>query len=396
MSRAWPAWEARSRAGRGLRLPDRERPRRFYLVAPSGVPNFGDEFIARSWLDWLARRHPHAEVWLDCIEPGRAAHLFADTHPRLRVTNTLWQLAHDGPLGDVHRDSERARGAVRDLGTPRIDLGLEALRGMDSIHLLGGGYINSLWPLNLAILAAMTEVKRAFGVPIVATGQGLMPQDPVTEHAVAEAFSEFDFVEVRDRASADRFDLELGLDDAFLAFRNDRPVFAEYDSPRVMVLVQGDFVNDLPESDIVRCVEEFVVAHASDGDVGLVEGMPPDDSRLWPALREIFPAAQVFPFMRLWQDGLPARQEQAWLTTRFHFHLLAAAAGARGSALTLSSDYYAIKHGLLEDAGTGWSSVSMAGGACKAAPATRRADFSQRARGEFAARKHRVAARIYG
>lgn len=60
-----------------------------YLVSAAGVPNLGDELIARAWLDWLARAHPRVEVWLDCVEPGRAAHLLDGVHPRVRFTNTL-------------------------------------------------------------------------------------------------------------------------------------------------------------------------------------------------------------------------------------------------------------------------------------------------------------------
>jgi polysaccharide pyruvyl transferase WcaK-like protein len=33
-----------------------------YLVAPSGNPNYGDEFILRAWLSYLARVRPEADV----------------------------------------------------------------------------------------------------------------------------------------------------------------------------------------------------------------------------------------------------------------------------------------------------------------------------------------------
>lgn len=75
-------------------VPSESRTGPLYLVAPSGVPNLGDEVISRAWLDWLAVHYPDEEVWLDCPEPGRAAHLFLDTHPKLRTTNTLRQVVH--------------------------------------------------------------------------------------------------------------------------------------------------------------------------------------------------------------------------------------------------------------------------------------------------------------
>ena len=48
-----------------------------YLVAPTGFPNFGDEYIAAAWLRTLARRRPGARVVLDCPNPGSAVNLNA-------------------------------------------------------------------------------------------------------------------------------------------------------------------------------------------------------------------------------------------------------------------------------------------------------------------------------
>jgi len=324
--------------------------RQFYLVSPAGVPNFGDEFLARGWLDWLAAHHPQADVWLDCIEPGRAAHLFADTHPRLRVTNTLWQLAHEKPAGSLETDAKRARDAVVHLGTPRIDLGLEALRSMSSIHLLGGGYMNALWPLNLSILSALTSLKSRFGVPLFATGQGLMPQNLSTAELVRPLLAQFDYVESRDAEGAREFGVREGVDDAFLAFANKRAVFVEHETPDVMVLVQGDFFAPESEARVARAIEAFTKRHAHGRTVGFVEALPPDDARFVTT----GPGTAMFPFMRMWQEGVPARSGQTWLASRFHFHFLAAAAGAKGVAISGAPGYYDIKHASMQRTGTGW------------------------------------------
>ena len=52
------------------------QPGLIYLIGPSGNPNFGDEFIAASWLKYLAVERPDADVWLDCPQPGLAQVLF--------------------------------------------------------------------------------------------------------------------------------------------------------------------------------------------------------------------------------------------------------------------------------------------------------------------------------
>lgn len=51
---------------------------------------------------------------------------------------------------------------------------------------------------------------------------------------------------------------------------------------------------------------------------------------------------------------MPARAGQTWVSTRFHLHLLAAAAGASGVAVAGRTDYYPIKHESLRDAGSRW------------------------------------------
>ncbi|MFB4348250.1 polysaccharide pyruvyl transferase family protein [Microbacterium sp. CR_7] len=337
------------RAASALFSPSREP---VYLVSAAGQPNFGDEFITRSWLDWLAENQPEREVWLDTIEPGRAAHLFHDTHPRLRTTNTLWHLAHTGPR-EIEPAEERVRGLIHELGTPRYDLGLRDLRRMGSIHLLGGGYINEIWPENFGIIAAMTTLRADFGVRIFATGQGFLPLNAEFRDRLAAHLAKFDFVDARDVPSAEAFGIEVGADDAFLAFANRRPLYAEADDlPDAMVLIQGDMFQGEGESALRSLVSDFV-RRRSDRTVGFAEAIPPDDLRY--AEPFVAEGAPFYPFIRIWDHGFPAKPGQEWLTSRFHFHLLAAAAGATGSIVNAREGYYDVKHGSLTDLGTGWS-----------------------------------------
>jgi hypothetical protein len=360
-----------------------------YLVSAGGQPNFGDEFITRSWLDWLAEHQPDREVWLDTIEPGRAAHLFHDTHPRLRTTNTLWHMAHTGPA-DPASAGERAGTLLRDLGSPRYDLGLRELRRMESVHLLGGGYMNEIWPENFGVIAAMTTLKADFGIRIYATGQGFMPVSGDLRERLAEQFAQFDYAEARDAESADAVGVRAGVDDAFLAFANGRELYAaEEDVPDAMVLVQGDMFDDEDDSDLRDLVEAFRTQHGGSG-VGFAEAIPPDDSKY--AAEHVDEGAPFFPFVRMWDHGFPAKAGQDWLTSRFHFHLLAAAAGARGTVVNARSGYYDVKHGSLIALGTGWTlrdGVETVRSRATAAP-----DFPARARllGE---EKSQLAARLY-
>lgn len=328
----------------------RERPP-LYLVSTAGHPNYGDELIARAWLDFLAETQPDRDIWLDCPHPGRAAHLFAGSHPRVRFTNTLWEMAFASETHDPLSDAPRIARLVRELGSPRYDPGLLALREVASIHLLGGGYLNAMWHDNLGLLTALVEFHRAFGMPVYATGQGMMPADDAHGEWVRDQISHFEVFEVRDDESAAFADVPRGLDDAFLALAVERGAFeSPAAAPAKMVLVQGD-LRAWDDEAAVASIRSFV----SEGeDVGVVEAIPPDDVRY---LDDVPGRREVYPFGRIWVDGLPAREGQAWLTTRFHIHLMAAAAGAAGTVLAGREGYYDVKHRSLIELGTGWRVV---------------------------------------
>lgn len=361
-----------------------------YLVSTAGHPNYGDELITRAWLDELARIRPDADIWLDCPHPGRAAHLFAGTHPRVRFTNTLWELAHASPSHDPEEDTGRIGRLVRDLGTPRIDPGLLAVRGADSIHLLGGGHLNDIWQDNLGLVAAAAEFARSFGIRCIATGLGLQPLSPERGAWLRVQLSVFDSVEVRDEGSADLIGGDTGLDDAFLALALDdrRPVYDERPTPDNIVLVQGDLRAWTDEAALAS-IKGFL-GDAKGADVGFVEAIPPDDAVYadhGPSL------ARFYPFGHVWVDGLPARAGQRWLTTRFHAHLMAAAVGAAGTILAGKPGYYDHKHASLLALGTGWNLVEAGTDTADAEPTTD-PGFPDAAR-RFAGRKRALAEELY-
>lgn len=336
----------------------RRKNRPYYLVSSAGLPNYGDEILARVWLDWLAVHRPHTPVWLDCPEPGRANHLFAGAHPLLKTTNTLWHLAFGSQGLGLSEGAERASRFVTGLGSPRFDLGLLELRDVQSVHLLGGGYLNSVWENHLFMLPALTALKETFQVPLYATGQGVLPLSAEAQTAVAGWVEQFDIFETRDRWSAEAVGALNGIDDAFLAFANSRQLYSSSEAPEVMLLLQGDFVAKDDQAALIDIAEKFVREHGQGAKVGLVEAIPPDDSWALDRLRERGIDVEFYPFSRLWLEGLPAKPGQRWLSTRFHFHLLAAAAGAKGAVIELGSDYYGVKHGSLRELGTGWSHAS--------------------------------------
>lgn len=339
-----------------------------YLVSTSGHPNYGDELIARGWLEHLAAVAPQEEVWVDAPHPGVASTILADAHPRLRVTDTLWRLRfEDGhvPLDEV---DDVAATKVRDFGTPAFDLGIEVLRRASTVHLLGGGYVNDYWPRATAMIAGMRAVKELTGARLFATGLGLMP---AVQHLDPRAvFAGFDHVSVRDEPSAAAFGVPQGVDDAFLAVPGEiaRAAAAagragSADGRReIVVCLQGDMGGATHLNRAVRLVRQTIERNRDQvAAVRYVEGVPGTDYAGYERLHDV--VDEFVPFSRVWREGLPVHADQLWLSTRFHHHLVAAAAGARGMALSVSAGYYDLKHASLTALGSGWPVVPLHDGA---------------------------------
>lgn len=313
-----------------------------YLVSMASYPNFGDELIARRWLEHLARHRPEDEVWLDCRHPGTASALFGGIHPRLRVTDAVFRTVEDSLRGS----RRTVEDIITSLGTPLYDAPLLALREAGSLHLLGGGFVNAVWPENDLLVEAMRVAARLSGAPLIATGQGLAPFGP-------ETLQGFDHVSVRDAPSAQRLGIPQGVDDAYLVERAPAP---ERSAPTELVLcVQSDAVDGGAFERLIGYVRRTVEASGIPRErVRYVEALPGGDFAGCERLQDLVAEDGFVPFTRFWRGEFAPAAHQIWLTTRFHHHLVAALHGARGIALSAKTGYYDVKHGSLVEGGSRW------------------------------------------
>ena len=346
------------------RVPPARKPP-IYLISWAGYPNFGDELIAATWVNYLAKVAPTTDVWLDVREPGTVATLLRGIHPRLHVVNTIFRALHDMD----HGSQRSLRSLIEDLGSPKYDAGLIALREAGTVHLLGGGVLHRDWAANLRVVEAMRVVREFSGARVFATGQGLMPfaGDPLTD---------LDHLSVRDRPSAEAAGVPVGYDDAFLLAEDPKharalgllagsrghgpTVGAEGEAPpnEVVVCVQSD---TLAEGAFERMVD-FARAQLQRWglpreSVRYLEAIPGDDYRGFDRLRDLVSADGFIPFQAAWDGEFTFGPHQVWLTTRFHHHLIAALHGARGVALSGKPGYYDVKHQSVIDVGSNWSLV---------------------------------------
>ncbi|MDS1115060.1 polysaccharide pyruvyl transferase family protein [Gordonia westfalica] len=349
-----------------------------YLIAPTGYPNYGDELIAGTWLRHLARVRPQATVILDCHSPGSASALMGDAHPNLLVVDTLWQLTNYAADSDTEPDAPWSwvARAVLDSGlAPRLTAGIDLLHSATTIHLLGGGYVNTVWPHHVSLLVAAATISGRTGAKVVATGQGLVPTvDEPAWTAMVTALGAFDIVDVRDTASAEALDGGVGArhsgDDAWLAlhrpqqaiYRDEGPADTPGHGSGVVLCLQSDLTEKFtgPGGSGVDALAAFVndtldAWEVPGSAVTVIEGIPGHDYEVPFRLGSRLDGARILNFRDVWRDGLPAGQGNTWISTRFHPHLIAAAAGDSGVAIVPMPVYYSTKHRSLVEAGSAWA-----------------------------------------
>lgn len=333
-----------------------------YLISPAGHPNYGDELIATGWLRYLAETRPETDVWLDCPNPGLATELFLGLHPRLRTTNTLWRACWEAGSSDPVVVMDKVAHLMRHFGSPSYDLGIDRVRSMESIHVLGGGYLNNLWPANAGVVAAADAIRSLTGAKLYATGLSVIPVLAGAEdgdgHDLIDMLRGFDHVTVRDEPSASVLGLPLGLDDAFLAAGHELQRGFARGGADLVVCLQSDLQTETESAHMFARAREVVQGALAEGKtVQYVEAIPGVDRPGFDALKDLIRPEDFIPFISVWRDGLPLKQNQTWVTTRFHLHFMAAAAGNLGTAVSIKEGYYDVKHGSMMNLGTGWSSL---------------------------------------
>lgn len=252
----------------------------YYLIATAGFPNFGDELILRGWLRHLAETAPHATVWVDTHSPGSAQMLVGDAHPKVRFTDTLWRLCWEAPSEDPWEVAAWVQHALGNPGlAPRWHQGIMALRQVDVVHVVGGGYVNRIWPHHVGLLAGAAAAARLSGARAAMTGHGLTPEPAGSGPLLRALIERFTVAEVRDAHSAELLDIATGIDDAFLCVGREhvvrpRDVWPSGPLPEVMLCLQSDLSeagNQSVAGAVLAMLRDWQV---SGEDVCVVEGIP--------------------------------------------------------------------------------------------------------------------------
>lgn len=367
-----------------------------YLVGTSGHPNLGDELIAATWLRHLARVAPDGEVWLDCPNPGPAQVLLGDLHPNVRFTDTLWRLCWESPSKEPWQVNEFVQRVIHDPGVaPRWVHGIELASRADVVHIIGGGYVNDIWPSHIGLLSGAVAAVRRSGGRAVATGLGLWPVTPNAAAVLRHLATQFDVLDVRDAPSVrvveDAVTPSVTGDDMFFGL-GSHLYRTDDDRRQVMVCIQSDLVEVGVPALADFLADTLRSWRVTGAELGVVECLPGSDRTVFSWVERAVPEARFYPFSEVWDLGMPAAPGQTWISTRFHPHLIAAAVGASGIGLSVSPAYYATKHRSLVDRGSGWTIVDDL---TKTPERPTGAGFDQSRLAELRAAKAELAATIY-
>lgn len=337
-----------------------------YLVGAGGGPNFGDDLIGKIWVSFLAKRYPERTIWLDTRNAGITASFFAE-FKNVKSVDTFWRL-RDRAIkreGDFRDKVKYLEDKVKNLGTPQYDIALTHIKNnVESIHFIGGGYVNKIWRNNLLLFELAVALKKQnHEIKLFGTGLGLTPVDANFKNEFLKIKPVFDYIEARDVDSSEELSVTLGIDDVWMNFDESaflkRPVTKESeDVPEVMVLLQKDFNEDQVDKLFEKAVRmiKSLDNYSRDTVIGVAEAYPSQDYWVLPRLKKVLPnPIKFYSFQHLWQEGFPAGENVTWITTRFHYHLIGSGYGSKGVVLGSGSKYYNVKHRSLLSAGTGWT-----------------------------------------
>ncbi len=335
------------------------------LFCYGGNNNFGDDYLLDLWIRWY--RSKGVTVVVPTVDDWMSALYFGDGGVHL-----------SGWMAQVARQEHRKRKSVADLGEALLESGgaaagrIIATEGpwkdvvprIRGIHLAGGGYLNSYFERGWLMAATLTDLARRLSVPVFGTGLGLTPM-PESVSLSTGVLSRFDRLEVRDEESfaavrnllGSSSAVVQGIDDAFLA-----PVRTATDTSRegtLTICVQSDMEGASLHDSLVDRIESTVALNP-ERPVRYLEFFGPD-RRFRQRLAERVRIDEVVTKPVLFAGGLPITGQDVVVTTRFHLHLLAARAGARGVFASARAGYYDVKHASVVRCGSRWSNVEETG-----------------------------------
>ncbi|WP_192931286.1 polysaccharide pyruvyl transferase family protein [Gemmobacter serpentinus] len=322
-----------------------------YLIGGSGIPNYGDELMARGWLRYLAQHHPEDRVVIDTTLPTVSTLLLQPAHWKASHVAIVREVGFPKSSPDFWKNFARGLAFFDQGGFaafPQLNLAEGFLAQANRFHLFGGGYISSKWPNTGFLLGFAGALKARFGTRLHGTGLGLLPIDPppaALQQAFRTVLNGFTSLELRDPAaegfirdhSAGDNVVPDGLDDCFM-----EPPPPLHDQPPTLHI--SCFMKDSGLAPLLRRLDRRRERISKRFEkIKFWVCAPHRDQDAFEAIRDLFPQTEAAHVGDLLADP-GFSKDDVMITSRFHPHMIAARAGIRGYYIQISGDYYAAKH----------------------------------------------------
>lgn len=345
---------------------------KYLLIGAVGGPNFGDEVILSSWIKLIKEFDSGAVILCDGYNPDNVAQFVGSDVYTLKPDESLWACTYSAVSEQVQSSSnswDEIQAGFRDSGKAwNVIKCVEAVRqhNIDQVHIIGGGYLNELWPANYIILLLARLIAWKSGARIIATGLGLLPTKKDDVSGLIGILSTFDSVDVRDVESFELLKalipqkLSFSGDDALLLIDNGHIEYPlqNVDVPTLVICLQNDL---FPGDDTVAGlfsttsiellksygIKNIVYAAAMSADV-----RAPSETLRQQLESHGFSISLLDP-KELAEDGFPVSAGGLIITSRYHPHLLAALSGFNGIAFS-ATGYYDTKHQAVRNMGSKW------------------------------------------
>ncbi|WP_426508060.1 polysaccharide pyruvyl transferase family protein [Serratia proteamaculans] len=314
------------------------------LTGAIGGENFGDEFILNACMEEYLKLFP-----CDFIFSGFAKNVVL-RKGEIVTSNDINFFDCMSELQTLKKE----KGVITDKDVFTI---FDRYSKSDIVHLIGGGYVNNLWPSNYALVAIAYLYGIHCSVPVVGTGLGLYPAEINQE--LVELFQNFDFIDVRDEYSHKLIPSSIYTgDDALLKFNDFSCVIKNSEKPFLAISIQNHLFDG---EDIIDYIfsKEFLRHFISNGinDIIVIEAAPEDNVKFSRGnLQNATELAFDIKFItgnELIENGIPYHPNSKVISSRYHINLLYTMLGLEGVAI-IDNDYYENKHNSIVSVGGKW------------------------------------------
>jgi len=345
---------------------------KYLLIGAVGGPNFGDEVILASWIKRIREFDSCSVIICDGYNSDNVAKFVDGDVYTLKPDESLWACTYSAVSEHVNDSSNSWDEIQASFYDPnrawKVINCVEAVKrhNIDQIHIIGGGYLNELWPANYIILLLARIIAWQSGARIIATGLGLIPTKQDDVSGLVGILSTFDSVDVRDVESYDLLkrlapgQISFSGDDALLFVNNGRVDYPLQilDAPALVICLQNDlFPGDAAAAGLFSTSAMELLKSYGINNIIYAAAMAADVREPSEALRcqlesNGFCVSLLDP-KQLTEDGFPVSIGGLTITSRYHPHLLAALSGFRGVALS-ATGYYDTKHQAVRNMGSKW------------------------------------------